>query len=152
MWKFCLLQIFSHFWGFVEKWWWKRLRVVGRNLGDGDPRGWESGKAEGSQGQAEMTSLTFLLFSFKERQKRQVTHFQFLSWPDYGVPSSAAALIDFLRVVRNQQRLAVSMGARSRGQCPEPPIVVHCSAGIGRTGNAPGGALRASRGSKGGGE
>ncbi|XP_070089389.1 tyrosine-protein phosphatase non-receptor type 9 isoform X4 [Equus przewalskii] len=71
----------------------------------------------------------------EERQKRQVTHFQFLSWPDYGVPSSAASLIDFLRAVRNQQRLAVgSMGARSKGQCLEPPIVVHCSAGIGRTG------------------
>nr|XP_023408694.1 tyrosine-protein phosphatase non-receptor type 9 isoform X2 [Loxodonta africana] len=71
----------------------------------------------------------------EERQKRQVTHFQFLSWPDYGVPSSAASLIDFLRVVRNQQRLAVSsMGARAKGQSPEPPIVVHCSAGIGRTG------------------
>lgn len=80
-----------------------------------------------------------------------MTHFQFLSWPDYGVPSSAASLIDFLRVVRKQQRLAVSsMGARSKGQCPEPPIVVHCSAGIGRTGNIPDdmAAYRASRGSK----
>ncbi|XP_073068304.1 tyrosine-protein phosphatase non-receptor type 9 isoform X2 [Manis javanica] len=77
---------------------------------------------------------TLEIHNTEERQKRQVTHFQFLSWPDYGVPSSAASLIDFLRVVRNQQRLAVSMGARSRGQCPEPPIVVHCSAGIGRTG------------------
>ncbi|XP_037689280.1 tyrosine-protein phosphatase non-receptor type 9 isoform X2 [Choloepus didactylus] len=78
---------------------------------------------------------TLEIYNTEERQKRQVTHFQFLSWPDYGVPSSAASLIDFLRVVRNQQRLAVSsLGARSKGQFPEPPIVVHCSAGIGRTG------------------
>lgn len=83
-----------------------------------------------------MTSLTPPLFLPKERQKRQVTHFQFLSWPDYGVPSSAASLIDFLRAVRSQQRLAVSsLGVDSKGQGPEPPIVVHCSAGIGRTGN-----------------
>lgn len=85
-----------------------------------------------------MVALTLSSFSYKERQKRQVTHFQFLSWPDYGVPSSAASLIDFLRVVRSQQSMAVgSLGARSKGQCPEPPIVVHCSAGIGRTGTVP---------------
>ncbi|XP_010624695.1 tyrosine-protein phosphatase non-receptor type 9 isoform X2 [Fukomys damarensis] len=79
---------------------------------------------------------TLEIHNTEEREKRQVTHFQFLSWPDYGVPSSAASLIDFLRAVRNQQSLAVSsMGTRSKGQCPEqPPIVVHCSAGIGRTG------------------
>ncbi|KFO20482.1 Tyrosine-protein phosphatase non-receptor type 9 [Fukomys damarensis] len=40
-----------------------------------------------------------------------------------------------VRAVRNQQSLAVSsMGTRSKGQCPEqPPIIVHCSMGIGQT-------------------
>ncbi|XP_038623462.1 tyrosine-protein phosphatase non-receptor type 9 [Tachyglossus aculeatus] len=71
----------------------------------------------------------------EDRERRRVTHFQFLSWPDYGVPSSAASLIDFLGSVKHQQRVAVSaLGPRSRGHPGGPPIVVHCSAGIGRTG------------------
>uniref|UniRef100_A0A8C5KXR0 Tyrosine-protein phosphatase non-receptor type 9 n=1 Tax=Jaculus jaculus TaxID=51337 RepID=A0A8C5KXR0_JACJA len=78
---------------------------------------------------------TLEIHNTEERQERRVSHFQFLSWPDYGVPSSAASLIDFRRVVRRQQSLAVnSLGARGKGHCPDPPIVVHCSAGIGRTG------------------
>ncbi|KAF6132377.1 protein tyrosine phosphatase non-receptor type 9 [Phyllostomus discolor] len=89
----------------------------------------------GVENMSHYKKTTLEIHNTEERQKRQVTHFQFLSWPDYGVPSSAASLIDFLRAVRSQQRLAVSsMGADSKGQCPEPPIVVHCSAGIGRTG------------------
>ncbi|XP_074153041.1 LOW QUALITY PROTEIN: tyrosine-protein phosphatase non-receptor type 9 [Sminthopsis crassicaudata] len=78
---------------------------------------------------------TLEIHNTEERQKRQVIHFQFLSWPDYGVPSSADSLIDFLRVVRNQQKMAVrSLGPRFKGHPRGPPVVVHCSAGIGRTG------------------
>lgn len=68
-------------------------------------------------------------------EQRQVTHFQFLSWPDYGVPSSAVSLIDFLGAVKHQQQWAVqALGSQWRGHPLGPPMVVHCSAGIGRTG------------------
>lgn len=69
------------------------------------------------------------------RERRLLSHFQYLSWPDYGVPSSAATLIDFLGAVKQQQRVAVSaLGPRFKGHPGGPPLVVHCSAGIGRTG------------------
>ncbi|XP_013915295.1 PREDICTED: tyrosine-protein phosphatase non-receptor type 9-like, partial [Thamnophis sirtalis] len=73
------------------------------------------------------------MFSCENRERRRVTHFQYVSWPDYGVPSSAATLIDFLGAVKQQQRVAVSaLGPRYKGHPGGPPIVVHCSAGIGR--------------------
>lgn len=68
-------------------------------------------------------------------EQRQVSHFQFLSWPDYGVPSSALSLLDFLSTVKRQQKRAVkALGSQWRGHLLGPPMVVHCSAGIGRTG------------------
>lgn len=60
---------------------------------------------------------------------------QFLSWPDFGVPSSAAALIHFRDAVKKEQRRLVNeIGNQWKGPSGGPPIVVHCSAGIGRTG------------------
>ena len=53
---------------------------------------------------------------------REVKHFWYTGWPDHGVPETAAPVIQFLRTVREH-----SAGSRS-------PILVHCSAGIGRTG------------------
>ncbi|XP_067685086.1 receptor-type tyrosine-protein phosphatase epsilon-like [Haliotis asinina] len=52
--------------------------------------------------------------------ERTVTHYHFTSWPDHGVPS-APALVNFWRLVKQ--------GDMDRG-----PMVVHCSAGVGRTG------------------
>ncbi|XP_038640449.1 tyrosine-protein phosphatase non-receptor type 9 isoform X2 [Scyliorhinus canicula] len=78
---------------------------------------------------------TLEILNVESYERRQVIHFQYLSWPDYGVPSSAAALIDFRSAVRQQQGLSVqSLGNRWKGHPGGPPIVVHCSAGIGRTG------------------
>lgn len=68
-------------------------------------------------------------------EQRQVSHLQYLSWPDYGVPTSAVTLIDFLGAVKRQQRKMVkALGSQWSGHPLGPPMVVHCSAGIGRTG------------------
>ncbi|CAM4734024.1 unnamed protein product [Leuciscus chuanchicus] len=84
---------------------------------------------------AHYNQTTLELHNTETFEQRQVTHFQFLSWPDYGVPSSALSLIDFLGAVKYQQQWAVqAFGSQWRGHPLGPPMVVHCSAGIGRTG------------------
>ncbi|XP_055030835.2 phosphatidylinositol phosphatase PTPRQ [Misgurnus anguillicaudatus] len=51
-----------------------------------------------------------------------VHHFNYTSWPEHGVPESSSTLIQFVKAVRSN---------RSNDNTT---IVVHCSAGVGRTG------------------
>ncbi|KRF98750.1 uncharacterized protein Dwil_GK24334, isoform C [Drosophila willistoni] len=66
---------------------------------------------------------SFYLKNLRTSETRTVTQFHFLSWPQMGIPTQAKALLDFRRKVNKSYR-----GRRS---CP---IVVHGSAGAGRTG------------------
>lgn len=82
-----------------------------------------------------MIYLFFVSASLKTQQTRKVTHMQFLSWPDYGVPHSAYAMLHFRNKVREEQAKGLTeLGESWTGHQLGPPIVVHCSAGIGRTG------------------
>jgi receptor-type tyrosine-protein phosphatase delta len=54
--------------------------------------------------------------------RREVKQFQFTAWPDHGVPEHPTAFLMFLRRVK-------TVNPTDAG-----PIVVHCSAGVGRTG------------------
>ncbi|UYV65210.1 PTPRD [Cordylochernes scorpioides] len=65
---------------------------------------------------------TFLIQRAGSPERREVRQLQFTAWPDHGVPDHPTPFLGFLRRVR-----AVNP--------PEAgPVVVHCSAGVGRTG------------------
>ncbi|XP_036149431.1 tyrosine-protein phosphatase 10D isoform X2 [Monomorium pharaonis] len=58
----------------------------------------------------------------KENKKRIITHLHFKDWPDHDVPEDFDAMINFCQIMR--RNITSNKGF----------IVVHCSAGIGRTG------------------
>lgn len=62
--------------------------------------------------------------------ERKVFHYHFQAWPDHGVPSDPGCVLNFLHEVNKRQE---SLQIESPLQ-PPGAILVHCSAGIGRTG------------------
>ncbi|KAM7409682.1 hypothetical protein PAMA_001261 [Pampus argenteus] len=64
-----------------------------------------------------------ILTNRRERNsEREVTHIQFMSWPDHGVPGEPHLLLKLRRRVNAFKNFFSG------------PIIVHCSAGVGRTG------------------
>ncbi|XP_052762310.1 receptor-type tyrosine-protein phosphatase epsilon-like [Mya arenaria] len=69
---------------------------------------------------AEFTRRTFQISQSSE--ERKLYQFHFTSWPDRGVPEDVLSLIEFWKMVLNSSK-------KLNG-----PTLVHCSAGVGRTG------------------
>uniref|UniRef100_A0A3P9JYF8 protein-tyrosine-phosphatase n=1 Tax=Oryzias latipes TaxID=8090 RepID=A0A3P9JYF8_ORYLA len=63
-----------------------------------------------------------LTLLFLPQETRSVVQYQFVSWPDHDIPYETDGVLDLLRKVRGTQRPHSS------------PLLVHCSAGCGRTG------------------
>ncbi|XP_028983719.1 tyrosine-protein phosphatase non-receptor type 3 [Betta splendens] len=63
----------------------------------------------------------FTLTDTQRGEERAVTHLQYVAWPDHGVPDDPSDFLLFVSSVRERRR-------------GEEPLMVHCSAGIGRTG------------------
>ena len=60
----------------------------------------------------------------KDNESREVVHYHNINWPDHGAPESPKALIDLIETIESDGKQLEYKG----------PLVVHCSAGVGRTG------------------
>ena len=65
---------------------------------------------------------TFQLHRLGTSEHREIKQLQFTAWPDHGVPDHPAPFLQFLKRVR------------ALNPCDAGPMIIHCSAGVGRTG------------------
>ncbi|XP_063232738.1 phosphatidylinositol phosphatase PTPRQ-like [Bacillus rossius redtenbacheri] len=66
------------------------------------------------------TQRTFIIY--KDGRKKSVKHLHFREWPDFGCPDNTDVMLEFCQV------------GRQNTESRDCPTVVHCSAGVGRTG------------------
>nr|CAD7569639.1 unnamed protein product [Timema californicum] len=73
---------------------------------------------------ADYTLREFVVMKEGFDEERKVYHYHFQAWPDHGVPSDPGCVLNFLHDVNARQESIPNAGS----------VLVHCSAGIGRTG------------------
>ncbi|XP_066592884.1 tyrosine-protein phosphatase non-receptor type 2 isoform X2 [Prorops nasuta] len=73
---------------------------------------------------SDYTIRTLCITDIETNESREILHFHYTTWPDFGVPESPTAFLRFLVDIRQSGALDQNVG----------PPVVHCSAGIGRSG------------------
>ncbi|XP_009946384.1 PREDICTED: receptor-type tyrosine-protein phosphatase V-like, partial [Leptosomus discolor] len=72
----------------------------------------------------EWTMREFKLWHEGLQAERHVSHLHYTAWPDHGIPESTTSIMTFRELVREQIQSTKDAG----------PTLVHCSAGVGRTG------------------
>lgn len=94
----------------------------------------DSSEKSGDQPYVIVRKFTISHENFPFERMREITQLQYSSWPDFGAPAHPAHLLGLVEqcdaVVRSIQRTHTA-----EPDPPNPrPILVHCSAGCGRTG------------------
>uniref|UniRef100_A0A8D8LUZ9 protein-tyrosine-phosphatase n=1 Tax=Cacopsylla melanoneura TaxID=428564 RepID=A0A8D8LUZ9_9HEMI len=77
---------------------------------------------------------TFLINKGADSERREIKQLQFTAWPDHGVPEHPAPFLQFLRRVRSLNPGSSGTNSLDASHLPVGPLIVHCSAGVGRTG------------------
>ncbi|KAJ7313889.1 hypothetical protein JRQ81_005666 [Phrynocephalus forsythii] len=62
-----------------------------------------------------------VITNIETEEEHTLTHLQYVAWPDHGVPDDSTAFLEFVTYMRPKR-------------VENEPVLVHCSAGIGRTG------------------
>lgn len=71
---------------------------------------------------------------YPDEPARLVTQIQYVSWPDFDIPEQPSDLLNLIHEVNELHDSAIAE-AHADGAKEIGPVVVHCSAGVGRTGS-----------------
>lgn len=106
------------------------------------PSGQDAARDESATGSTEsqhviVRKLTLSHAAFPFQPMREITQIQYSQWPDFGAPAHATdvlGVVEHCNSVARQYNKQQKMSPLVPAPEGEPPIVVHCSAGCGRTG------------------
>lgn len=71
---------------------------------------------------------------FPNQPPRIITQIQCVDWPDFDVPESPEILLGLMKDV-DKAVSTTGLSGCGEDRCTFPPVLVHCSAGVGRTGS-----------------
>ena len=105
-------------------------KALGTTLELGDFQIMKQFATESSDGS--YTTSTLRMTHTPSNRRRTIFHLQYADWSDHGCPADAGKFVQFLEEMSSLRNHTASEIPNGRNR--NPPVLVHCSAGVGRTG------------------